>query len=323
MIRRVPARSEFDRAALNKLLNRQEQVISRSQALACGITAGAFRRRTEPGGQWQRLLPGVYLTVTGTATRDQREIAALRYAGDRSLITGLTALRRIGIRVPDRSQVTELVPSGRHVRSTSYVTIWQTIRMPEQIMFRGAIEYTLPDRAAADAARELTSLNEIRAVVAKSVQQRWCSVEGLEAELRSGPRRGSSPLRRVLAEVASGVRSVPEGDLRKLLDAAGMPMPLFNAKVYAGREFIARPDAWWPEAGVAVEVDSIEWHISPDDWQLTMSRHARMSAHGIIVLHFTPRQIRIGPDWVIAQIRSALAAGRARPRPALRTVTAE
>src|SRR5260370_5442685 len=69
-------------------------------------------------------------------------------------------------------------------------------------------------------------------------------------------------------------------------------MPLFNAKVYAGKDFIAKPDGWWPAAGVAVEVDSKEWHLSPEDWQQTMSRHARMSAHGIIVLHFTPRQIR-------------------------------
>jgi hypothetical protein len=321
MIRFVPRRSEFDRAALNKLLKRQEQVISRSQALACGMTAAVFRGRTEPGGPWQRLLPGVYLTVTGTATRDQHEIAALRYAGDRSVITGLTALRRIGIRVPDRDQVTVLVPANRHARSISYVTIWQTIRMPELVMYRGPIQFAMPDRAAADAARELTSLNEIRAVVASGVQQRWCTVEGLEAELRLGPRRGSSPLRRVLAEVADGARSVPEADLRRLLKTASVPMPLFNAKVYADREFIAKPDAWWPDAGVAVEVDSKEWHLSPEDWQLTMSRHARMSAHGIIVLHFTPRQIRTESDQVIAQIQSALAAGRARPRLALRTVT--
>jgi hypothetical protein len=73
---------------------------------------------------------------------------------------------------------------------------------------------------------------------------------------------------------------------------------------------------------VAVEVDSKEWHLSPEDWQLTMSRHARMSAHGIIVLHFTPRQIRLESDQVIAQIQAALAAGRARPRLALRTVKA-
>jgi hypothetical protein len=319
----VPRRSVFDQAALNKLLKRQEQVISRGQALACGMTAGAFRQRTGPGGPWQRLLPGVYLTVTGTATRDQREIAALHYAGRGSLITGSAALRRLGVRVPDRDQVTVLVPTGRHARSLSYVTIWQTTRMPERMMVRGAIRFALPDRAAADASRELTSLDAVRAVVADAVQRRWCSVDGLGAELRLGPRRGSSALRRVLAEVASGVRSVPEGDLRRLLEAAGIPRPLFNVKVYAGREFIARPDAWWPAAGVAVEVDSKEWHLRPEDWQQTMSRHALMSAHGIIVLHFTPLQIRHESARVVTRIRAALAAGRDRPPLPLRTVATD
>jgi len=286
------------------------------------MTLGALRRRTEPGGSWQRLLPGVYLTATGNPSRDQREIAALSYAGESSLITGLSALRQLGIRVPDCDQVTVLVPAGRKVRSISFVTIWPTIRMPDREMVNGVIRFALPDRAAADAARELTSQQAIRSVVANAVQRRWCSVDGLASELRHGPQRGSGPLRRVLAEVASGVRSVPEADLRKLLNNAGIPEPLFNAKVYSGREFIARPDAWWPTAGVAVEVDSKEWHLSPDDWQQTMSRHARMSAHGIIVLHFTPRQIRDESDWVIAQIRSALDAGRGRPPLGLRTVTA-
>jgi len=194
--------------------------------------------------------------------------------------------------------------------------------MPELLMFRGPIRFTLPDRAAADVARELTSLQAIRGVVANAVQQRWCSIDGLTDELRRGPRRGSAPLRRVLAEVASGIRSVPEGDLRKLLDAAGIPEPLFNAKVFSGRDFIAKPDAWWPAAGVAVEVDSKEWHLSPDDWQQTMRRHARMSAHGMIVLHFTPRQLRDEPAWVIDQVRSALDAGGRRPPLGLRTVAA-
>jgi hypothetical protein len=166
-------------------------------------------------------LPRVYLTVTGSPTRDQREIAALCYAGETSLITGLAALRRAGVRVPDRDQVTVLVPANRHIRSISYVRIWQTIRMPELVMYRGPIQFAMPDRAAADAARELTNLTQIRAVVADAVQQRWCTVEGLEAELRLGPRQGSAQLRRVLAEVADGVRSVPEADLRRLLKTAG------------------------------------------------------------------------------------------------------
>jgi very-short-patch-repair endonuclease len=89
-------------------------------------------------------------------------------------------------------------------------------------------------------------------------------------------------------------------------------VPLFNASLYAGETFLARPDAWWPDAGVAVEVDSREWHLSPRDWERTMRRHSEMSARGIIVLHFTPRQLKREPDRVLTAITQALDAAGAR-----------
>jgi very-short-patch-repair endonuclease len=88
-------------------------------------------------------------------------------------------------------------------------------------------------------------------------------------------------------------------------------MPLLNATLYDGNTFIAQPDAWWPQFGLAVEVDSREWHLSPQDHARTLERQRRMAQHGIIVLPFTPRQISSQPNEVIAQIRAALAAGRA------------
>ena len=121
-------------------------------------------------------------------------------------------------------------------------------------------------------------------------------------------------MRQVLAEVADGVRSVAEADFMDLINRGRLPKPMFNAELYsADGSLIAIPDAWWPEAGVAAEVDSREWHLTPADWQRTMRRHAQMSRHGIIVLHFTPREIRLDPAAVIAAIGGAIKAGSARP----------
>ncbi|MGH3400713.1 MAG: hypothetical protein ACRDPO_39135, partial [Streptosporangiaceae bacterium] len=79
---------------------------------------------------------------------------------------------------------------------------------------------------------------------------------------------------------------------------------------------------WWPDAGVAVEVDSRQWHLSPAAWEQTMARHSRMSSHGIIVLHYSPRQIRSAGEQVAAEIRAALAAGRSRSLPPVTVVPA-
>jgi hypothetical protein len=43
-----------------------------------------------------------------------------------------------------------------------------------------------------------------------------------------------------------------------------------------------------------------------------------MGSHGIIVLHFTPRQIRTRQDEVASKIRAALAARQDRPPIAIR-----
>jgi very-short-patch-repair endonuclease len=97
---------------------------------------------------------------------------------------------------------------------------------------------------------------------------------------------------------------------------------MFNARLFAAGDLIAVADAWWPEAGVAAEADSREWHLSPEDWEQTLRRHARLSAHGILVLHFTPKQIRNERAHVIDTIRAALEASRAGGQPAVRALPA-
>jgi very-short-patch-repair endonuclease len=99
-------------------------------------------------------------------------------------------------------------------------------------------------------------------------------------------------------------------------------MPVFNARLYDGNVLIAVVDGWWPEAGVAAEVDSREYHYSAEDWQRTMRRHDRLVAHGVLLLHFTLRQIRAAPAEVTVQIREALTAGRGRPPLPLRARSA-
>ena len=304
---------QLDDAALRRVLSKQDGVISRQQALDCGMSLGQFRHRVRPGGPWQRLLPGIYLTVTGTPTRRQLEIAALRYAGPGSAITGLAALRRSGVRVPDHSVITVLVRRGRTRLDRAFVRVWPTTRMPEYILVDGSVKFTMVARAISDAARELRSFREFRALVADSVQRRRCKIDVLARELADTPRKQSSWLRRALAEVADGVRSVAEADLRDLIIRAGLPRPMFNARLFAREQFLGAVDAWWPDAGVAAEVDSRAWHLLPDDWERTLARHRRMGRYGIVVQHYTPGQIRSEPDEVVVDIQEALQSGWERP----------
>jgi hypothetical protein len=312
----------LDEVALDRLLREQELIISRQQALALGISPEQLRHKIRRGGPWQRMLPGVYLAATGSPTRRQYEIAALRCGGGRGALTGSAALLHHGIRVRESKTIIVLVPADQARPSRSFVRIWPTTRMPEFVMADGAIRFTLAARAAADAARELGSFREVRAVTADTVQRRRCRVDELTDELAHAPIRHSAWLRRALAEVADAVRSVAEGDLRTLIKTAGLPAPMFNARLYIGRTLLAVADAWWPDVEVAVEVDSREWHLSPDDWERTVRRHTSMSKLGIILVHVTPQRIRTEADQVAADIRVALRSGRARPSIGIRALVA-
>jgi hypothetical protein len=304
----------LDQAVLSATLRVQHDVVSRRQAVACGMSPDALAHRLRPGGPWRRLLPGTYIAVTGTPTVVQKDMAAQLYAGPGSVLTGRAALRGLGITYSAPGIVDVLVPQGRQRGSVAFVAVHRTTRMPEQVTVLGRRRYVSAARAVADTARGLTELHEIRAVVAGAVQKGRCPVSLLIHELGSGPVRGSALLRQVLAEVAEGIRSVAEADFMDLIKRGRLPMPLFNPGLYdADGALIAFPDAYWPEAGVAGEVDSREWHLSPADWQRTMRRHAQMSRHGIIVLHFTPREIRSDSAAVIAAITDAVKAGSSRP----------
>ena len=305
--------------ALDRLLWDQKDIVSRAQALS-GMTEAALRHRLRPGGPWRIVLPGIYLATAGLPTVGQREMAALLYCGPGSAITGMAALDRRGIRVPQSGEIDVLVPASTRRQAVGFVRVHRTGRMPGQVWLSDGLRYAPTARSVADAVRGWTDQRAIRAVVAAAVQRGRCTVRDLADELAAGPKRGSGGFRAALAEVADGVRSVAEADLYALIRSARLPTPLYNPRLFVAESFLAQPDAWWPDAGVACEVDSREWHLSPDAWDRTMSRHARMSAHGIIVLHFTPRRIRAESAAVVSDLRQALDVGRSRPPLQIRTV---
>ena len=309
--------------ALNTLIMRQEGVVSRKQALAAGLSLNALRYRLRPDGPWSVWLPGVYQTDTGTPTQAQREIAALLYGGPHSVLTGAVALRHYRLPAPEYEVVDILIPAQSKRRSLSYIRVHRTTRMPEVVYGPRHRVCAPPARAAADAVRGVTSIRQARALLAGVIQNRGCPMWQLERELSAGPVQYSALLRSVLAETADGVRSAPEAELRDLIKKAGLPMPLFNPRLcLPDGTFIACPDAWWPEAGVAVEIDSKRWHLSPDDWEHTMDRHDQLSQYAIATLHFTPHKLRTDQAFVIAKLKNAYKSGIARPRLDIKAIPA-
>ncbi|MBV9094716.1 MAG: type IV toxin-antitoxin system AbiEi family antitoxin domain-containing protein [Streptosporangiaceae bacterium] len=306
--------AQLDTERLRRVLAAQRDVISSSQASACGLTGKALAHRLRHEGPWQRLLPGVYSAATGGVTAEQREMAALLYAGPRSVLTGPVAVRRHGLRSPGPNTVDVLVPLTVRRQSAGFVHLHRTARLPERFAVAGRVRFAYPPRAVADAARSFTRFGDVRAVVCEAVQRRACTVQQLIDELTAGPIPGSALLRAALAEVGDGVRSVAEADLRRLILRSGLPTPMFNAQLFDARGmFIAMVDAWWQRAAVAAEVDSRAYHFTAEDQDATANRHDELAAHGILPLHFAPKLIRTSGPEVVSKLRRAIEQGLARP----------
>lgn len=310
----MPKRAVFDHELLSRTLAAQYQVISRQQALQCGLPGSTVDEWCRPDKKWQKLLPGIYLAVTGTPTPEQRLVAAALYAGRRSAITGTAALRmhRLKPRGPDVIDV--LIPWTLQRQSSGFVRIHRTRRMP-RVYRSGSVLFASPARAVADAARLFTSLDDVRAVVSEAVQKQKCSIAEIGRELDQGPRHDTVQLREALAEVRAGTRSVAESHFRERILKSGLPVPKFNVflKTADGAD-IGEVDAWWGDAGVSVEIDSQEYHFYRADWLRTDAKRGRLLEHGIFPHNIAPARVAADWDNVYREIRSSLEQGRKRPR---------
>jgi hypothetical protein len=139
----MPKRRVIEDGKLQRLLATQHDVISRSQALECGIPQSTVNTWCKPGGRWQKLLPGVYLTVTGKVAIEQRQVAALLYAGKLSVITGPAAVRLHRLRSPGGDAIDVLIPSAVKRQSTRFVRIQRSdLPQPKYNVFLRATDGT-------------------------------------------------------------------------------------------------------------------------------------------------------------------------------------
>ncbi|MCO1660261.1 hypothetical protein [Pseudonocardia humida] len=300
-------------------------VATARQLAMFGFTERTVYRRCLDGGPWQRILPGIVLLFTGTPTRDQLVFAALLLCGADSVITGVEACRRHGMRrSPSRlhDELEVLVPHHRQVRSVGFVQVQRTERLPAPIS-KGGIPLAPLPRACIDAVRRLRSGSDVVELLSEPVQRGRCTVAELGAELEAGSRRGTAVPRRVLADMGEGIRSAAERAAQRLWRSAGLPEPWWNAEIRtADGEFLGIADCWVDDVAMVWEIESTEWHLSPSDHDRTVRRAAGFTAAGAVYTATKPNRVLREPEAVAAVLRATYEQARARPRPPLRATPA-
>jgi len=293
--------------SLGPLLDRQHNVISRGQLLAAYVDDGTIYRKVR-AGRWQRLLPGIFLVTMGSPATEQRRVAAALFTGEQAQLTGLTVLHWYGFRsAPATDRVHVLVPHDVHRRSAGFVVVQRALSLDEKARDAELYQVTSPARAVVDACRTLADLRDVRAIVAEAVQANHASAQAIDAELRRAARSRTGLARRALTEVAAGVRSAPEAELRDVTSRSKvLPPILWNPTLTTldGRP-LPTPDGWIDDVGLALQVDSTEYHSRGEGWTNTLDRHNALARHDVQVLHITPTEIRTLPRRVLATIEQA------------------
>ena len=302
-------------ATCRDLLDLQDGVISRSQALDAGVATMTVRSMLRTGC-WQPLHRGVYATYPGTPRRESLLWAALLRAGPGAVLSHLTAAEldhllplgiQLGGRLNGQAQVIHVsIGRDQHVSPIAGVVLHRRealsqLRHPVAQPPRTRIEETALDLAAG-----ARTLDDAMAWLARACGNRLTTPARLGAALAARSRvRWRRELAGALADVSSGAHSVLE--LRYLRDVErphGLPPGRRQAKAAHGSRTAYR-DVLYEEFGVAVETDGAVAHPAGARWR-DRERDNAAAVDGILTLRYGWAAITERPCWVAGEVAAVL-----------------
>lgn len=295
----------LDQAAA-EIASRQAGVISVRQARAAGLSAEAISRRVG-SGEWERCGKAMIIRSLSSAGDLCQGWVLQVNAPMNSVVSGPIAVRLAGWGLAGEERL--VVAQTRCRIPLEGVTVIQRSALPRSRAVQG-LRLAVPIEAVADtiAAVRAGRANDI---VDLALQQRWFSPDEFDeiVELRAGRgRRGVTALRRARARMSTGSRSEAEQRMGRLLRRSGTGSWTANHPVLdeSGR-VVAEIDFAHVDLGIAIEVDGRAFHSDRRSFERDRARQNDLVLRGWLVLRFTWEQITTRPEWVIAEIRKAVA----------------
>ncbi|WP_220187533.1 endonuclease domain-containing protein [Pseudonocardia pini] len=284
------------------LLRRQAGVISRAQAVAVGVSPDAVDRNLA-ARRWVPLHPRVYRDDAHPPSDAARVWAAVLWAGEGAVLSGVAAAWWQGIAPALAGPVAVTVPRRRSPRPRQGVTVRRRDLDPQDRTHRHGVAVTAPAFTVLDAAVELGTAG---GPFLDRALQTGVSFEAVSrAYSRNIGCHGSAAMHALLVAAADRSASVAERLLVKHLRAArligwrcGHPVMGFLL------------DLAFPEAKVAIEVDGWAWHLDAERRQRDLWRQNVLVRAGWTVLRYTWQDLTTRPAAVLAEIGHAVATAR-------------
>lgn len=293
------------------LAARQHGVVTRSQLMGLGFSPGAIARRVQ-GGQLQALHRGVYL-VGPLKLHRATEMAAALAGGPQALISHTSAACLWGMGsggTPPAVHVS--VPAGGRSKRPGICFHRVAPWVHEERAVVDGVPVTSAIRTLVDIAGMVGS-RELERALALAMGEGLVDGRGLAGSSHRYPRRPGMPMLLSLLRDLEGpsiTRSEAERRCLELFQAAGLPRP--HANVPFGPYEL---DLFWPDHGVAVEIDGRAYHSSRIRFEGDRRKDIWLRSRGIQVIRLTWRQITQEAVASAVQVGQVLALARDRQTP--------
>lgn len=289
---------------------RQHGVVSKRQLLAAGLSPKMIERRCAAG----RLIPvhrGVYAVGHASLRREGLWLAAVLAAGPGAALSHRDAATLHGLLHGNAPRIDVTTPGQRRVPGVR-IHARRVLDAKDMITVQG-IPTTTISRTLVDLA-EVLPHQRLRKALEEADRAGALDVNDIEDALRrTRGRRGGGHATLVAAlEAHDGretriTRSELEDRFLALLDAHAIPRPQTNANI-DGLEV----DAYWPDAGLVVELDGYAFHRTRAAFQHDRERTNALTLAGYTVLRFTYGDVMLRAAETAARVTRARGSA---PRP--------
>lgn len=289
-------------------VSRHHGVFSRKEATLLGLTnnklAGMLRR-----GEVVRTHPSTYrLTSHRRTWRSNLRAAAISAGGVAShrAAAALWGVDGFGESVSemtiDACRSIDLAGVKVH-RSSQFDRI--DLQMIDGIPSTG-LARTVLDLAAVVGPRRLELAVD---AVLRSAMLEWPDLYAVLVQHSAKGRDGCGRLRQLL-DIRYGESAIPDSAwnrmVGKLLLDAGLAEPRYEFEIHRGEEFIARVDLAYPRQKLAIELDSVRWHLNRTSFVQDPRRKNRLLLAGWQVLTFTWADYADRPQQLVDTVRRLL-----------------
>ena len=263
-----------------------------------------------------RVLPHVYCRAGTPVTDDLLLRAALLHAGPVAALSHTTALAVWGLIPLQRPLHMTVDQSVRRVGARDVVVHRRLRFRPEapQVVIRRGLPITALPRTLVDS-WPLLPLAERRPLLLDTARRGLVVPRDLRDALTERPNVGGHrALAQTIDLIEDGCQSELEAhgvlnvfrhrSLPKSVGQYRLALPEGNVKL----------DRAWPEVKIAVELDGVRHHTSPEDRRRDLARDRALAALGWVVLRFTYADVLRDPDDVRRRVLEVYAARAAQLR---------